>query len=79
LNYNTFYKGQIIDIRDTESIWCQGTVLDIYYIDKQATAILVHFNKWSHIYNEVIELPSTRLAPYNFFSGRVDIPRYNLS
>lgn len=31
LDYSTFYKGQIVDIRDTECIWCQGTILDIYY------------------------------------------------
>jgi hypothetical protein len=44
-----------------------------------ATAALVHFNRWNNIYNEIIELPSLRLAPLNLFSSRTDIPRYNLS
>lgn len=41
--------------------------------------MLVHFNRWHNIYNEIIELPSLRLAPLRFFSSRTDIPRYNLS
>lgn len=23
--------GNLMDVRDTENIWCQGTVLDIFY------------------------------------------------
>jgi hypothetical protein len=41
--------------------------------------VLIHFNRWNSIYNEIIELPSLRLAPLQFFSSRTDIPRYNLS
>lgn len=42
-------------------------------------AVLVHFNRWHNVYNEIIELPSHRLAPLHHFSGRADIPRYNLA
>ena len=42
-------------------------------------ALLVHYNRWNKIYNEVIEVPTIRLAPFGCFSHRVDIPRYNLS
>lgn len=42
-------------------------------------AVLVHFNRWHNVYNEIIELPSHRIAPLHHFSGRSDIPRYNLA
>jgi hypothetical protein len=42
-------------------------------------AVLVHFNRWHKIYNEIIELPSTRLAPLNHYSSRTDIHRYKLA
>jgi hypothetical protein len=42
-------------------------------------AVLVHFNRWHNVYNEIIELPSHRLAPRHHFSSRNDIPRYNLA
>lgn len=77
--------GQLVDVRDTESIWCQGTIIEIYrkYDSRLGArteiAVLVHYNRWNKIYNEVIELPSCRLAPLSCFSGRIDIPRYNLS
>lgn len=41
--------------------------------------ILVHFEGWNEIYDEVINSKSQRLAPYNFFSERNDIPRYKLN
>lgn len=74
--------GNLLDVRDTENIWCQGTVLDIFYegADKECpSAILVHFNRWHKIYNEIIEVPNSRIAPLFCFTGRTDIPRYNLS
>lgn len=39
----------------------------------------MHFNRWNNIYNEVIEVTSHRLAPFKFFTSRIDIPRYSLS
>ena len=41
--------------------------------------MLIHFNRWNKVYDEVIEFSSHRLAPLEFFTSRVDIPRYNLS
>lgn len=69
-------------MRDTENIWCQGTVLDILYEGEERdcpSALLVHFNRWHKIYNEIIEVPNSRIAPLFIFTGRTDIPRYNLS
>lgn len=52
--------------------------MDIYR-GSSKTELLVHFEGWNDIYNEVINVKSQRLAPYNFFSRREDIPRYRLS
>jgi len=41
--------------------------------------VLVHYNRWNKLYNEIIDVPTRRLAPLNCFSLRADIPRYNLS
>jgi len=78
-------KGMPIDCRDTESIWCQAVVLDIYQkYDKEKgrkipVSVLVHYNRWHTIYNEIIDLPSNRIAPLRYFSMRTDIPHYNLA
>lgn len=71
--------GAVLDVRDTESIWCQGTVVEVEADEGGPVAVLVHFNRWNSIYNEIIELPSLRLAPLHHFSSRTDIPRYNLA
>jgi hypothetical protein len=71
--------GQQLDVRDTENIWCQGTVVEVEWEGRRPSTVLIHFNRWNSIYNEIIELPSLRLAPLQFFSSRTDIPRYNLS
>lgn len=41
--------------------------------------VLVHFEGWNEIYDEVINSKSQRLAPCNFFSSMEDIPRYRLN
>jgi hypothetical protein len=85
LVYEKLQVGTLVDVRDTECIWCQGTVLKVYRRTNSKThrkttvALLVHYNRWNKLYNEIIELPSQRLAPLHCFSGRIDIPRYNLS
>jgi len=85
LDYNTLSIGTLIDVRDTESIWCQGTIVKIYHKKNETTghsdlvSLLIHYNRWNKLYDEIIEVPSSRLAPLECFSGRTDIPRYNLS
>lgn len=39
----------------------------------------MHYNRWDKIYDEIIDVPSCRLAPLSFFSGRINISRYNLA
>lgn len=31
IGLNSLYVGQLVDVRDTESIWCQGAVQKIYH------------------------------------------------
>lgn len=72
----------MLDVRDTEHIWCQGQILEVIKEENRNNSynsVLVHFNRWNKIYNEIIEFPSSRLAPLHFFSSRTDIPRYSLS
>jgi hypothetical protein len=54
-------------VRDTEHIWCKARILHIFK-NNDKIDILVHFEGWDEIYNEVINTTSQRLAPYNFFS-----------
>lgn len=85
LDYNYLRAGTLVDVRDTENIWCQGDILRIYRKRSKTTgktttvALLIHYQRWNKLYNEIIDIPSSRLAPLNCFSGRIDIPRYNLS
>jgi hypothetical protein len=75
----------VVDVKDTESIWCQGTILEVYQkydptsMRNKTVAVLVHYNRWNNIYNEIIDVPTVRLAPQNYFSSRSDIPHYNLA
>ena len=49
-----------------------------FYINKQVSSILIHYLHWAKLYDEVIEIKSTRLAPSGCFSKRQDLPKYNL-
>lgn len=85
VRYDELRKGQLIDCRDTESIWCQAVILEVYQKWDKAkgkkipVSVLVHYNRWHNIYNEIIDLPSNRMAPLRYFSVRIDIPHYNLA
>ena len=42
-------------------------------------SILVHYIGWNLVYDEIINTNSQRLAAHEFYSSRMDIPRYHLN
>lgn len=36
-------KGQMVDVRDTEDIWCIGTIKDIFINDDHSKTLLIHY------------------------------------
>lgn len=69
-------EGMKIDVKDTEGIWCEGTVKNVMNIEK-SKILLVHFDRWDSFYDELIPLDSERLAPEGTFTKR-NILRYKL-
>jgi hypothetical protein len=70
--------GAVVDVRDTELIWCQADILDVYYRHEEVEAVLVHYHHWHRTYDEVIYIPSSRIAPLGFFTKRQDVSSYTL-
>lgn len=71
--------GERLDVRDTEYIWCRGFILNVYRKGDTVTELLIHYQGWNKIYDEILEINSPRLAPLGFYTNREDIPRYALN
>ncbi len=75
--------GDWIDARDTEFIWCKATVLAVLPINCKGKddreALLVHYEGWASVFDEVISLESQRLAKFKFYTSREEVPHYNLN
>lgn len=69
-------EGMQIDVKDTEGIWCSGTIKNILNVENPSL-LLIHYDKWDSIYDEVLEIESSRLAPHGFYTNR-SILRYKL-
>lgn len=69
------HPSDVVDVRDTEGIWCSAVVKSIIKMDKNKS-LLVHYIGWSNFYDELIEIGSQRLATYRFYTGRTRLPRY---
>ena len=61
----------MIDVRDTEFVWCIGKVLKI-----ESNSLVIHYEGWHKQYDEEILLDSSRLANYGCYTMRNNIPRY---
>ena len=70
------HEGMKIDVKDTEGIWCIGTIKTVMKVENNKL-VLVHFDRWDEFFDELIPLDSPRLAPEGFFTTR-DIFRYKL-
>lgn len=55
----------LLDVFDTECIWCKGEVKEITKI-----GIKIHYLGWKSVYDEIIEINSDRLAPLGTFTNR---------
>lgn len=71
--------GEKVDIRDTEYIWCVGTVEVKIKTINHIPLLYVHYNGWHRKYDEFIYYNSDRLAPSGTYTLRADIPHYNLN
>lgn len=72
-------SGEKVDIRDTEYIWCVGTIeLKISTLNR-LPLFYVHYNGWHRKYDEFVYVNSDRLAPAGTYTSRADIPHYNLN
>ena len=70
--------GAKIDVRDTEYIWCSGTVKIKIECPNKDPLLVVHYEGWNKYYDEVIKQTSPRLAPHGTYTSRKDLPRYHL-
>ena len=70
--------GEKIDVRDTDYIWCIGTVRMIIESATREPIIAVHYEGWNMWYDEFLPLSSQRLARLGFYTDRDDIPRYKM-
>ena len=69
----------LIDARDTEFIWCVAEIREIFFARGEVLSILIHYKGWNNIYDEILEITSSRLAQHRFYTSRVDIPHYHMS
>jgi len=50
LRIGSVYPSDLVDVRDTEGIWCPAVVKDIVHIGECAS-LLVHYIGWSSLYD----------------------------
>jgi hypothetical protein len=70
--------GAKVDLRDTEYIWCEGTVKIKIECPEREPLLIVHYEGWNKFYDEIIKQNSHRVAPHGFYTSRKDLPRYSL-
>lgn len=66
-----------IDVRDTEYIWCKGTIEKVVHTQKKAKLLYIHYEGWNRYYDEFIWENDERLAPVGLYTERKDIPEYD--
>ena len=69
--------GDKVDVRDTEYIWCIGSVEKILRSKYNYPDLLyIHYEGWSRCYDEYIAADSDRISPLSLYTSRSDIPKY---
>ena len=69
----------MVDVRDTNYVWCEGRVTLIIEQMNKDTLYVVHFEGKSSSEDEVIYKTSERLAKHRTFTSRLEIPRYEVT
>ncbi len=70
--------GDLVDVRDTEMVWCVAQVKKIIKdeLNKETVSVTVHFLGWSDSYDEELIRDSPRIAILGFYTMRNNIPMY---
>jgi len=69
-----------VDVRSPEYVWTTGIIRKIAWrIDNNTKIALVHYEGFPNIYDEEIWENSARLANYQFFTGREDLPKLRIN
>ena len=77
INSSSISKGKInVDVRDSEYIWWEASIIAIIESKDQENSVLVHYKGWDLKYDEVIPVSSPRLAKLGFYTKREEIPHY---
>jgi hypothetical protein len=71
--------GEKIDVRDTDYIWCIGTVRMVIESINHEPIIAIHYEGWNMWYDEFLPLNSPRMARLGFYTSRDDIPKYKMN
>ena len=69
----------MVDVRDSEYIWCKAIVIAITEQKDKEPQLLVHYKGWNKKYDESLPISSPRIAKFGFYTSRTDIPRYEIS
>ena len=51
VNIEKIKSGDLLDVRDTEFIWCRAVVDEVYQKNNQNFSILVHYLGWNSVYD----------------------------
>jgi len=70
--------GDLIDVRDTDYIWCVGQVRMVVESQFKEPVVTIHYLGWNMYYDEFLPLSSPRLAKKGFYTDRKDIPHYKI-
>lgn len=70
--------GDMIDVCDTENIWCKATVELVVKSQNRKDLLYLHYEGWVRKYDEFIYIDSHRVAPLGLYTSRTDIPVYSM-
>ena len=74
LNTAEVEVGSLLDVRDTENIWCVARVEEVLRSrnpgGRERKVYKIHYIGWDRVFDEYIPQNSMRLAPHEMFTSR---------